>query len=110
MFDIFKVLDLSKYGAEWEGCYLKFRSISLGEAQELTKINKVSDDEGSEQLITILKKYFVDGKAVSNGEVVEVKGEDLAKFPPEVLMDVFKLFTPELDEKKKSELSKSSEA
>lgn len=109
MFDIYKILDLSKYGEGWKDCSLKFKSISVLEAQKLAQIKDVDGDKASNMVVEILERYFVEGKAVSDGKVIDVKKEHIKDLPLEVLFEAISLFNPQLDEKKKTELKPALE-
>lgn len=101
MYDVFKILDLSKYG--WEGCSLKFRSFTLGDAKEFTKLSEAKPDESTAIVLEVLQKYFVEGDAMKDGVKVKVEKGDLLNLPIEIIQDILKLYNTQIDEKKKSE-------
>lgn len=82
MFDIFKILDLSYLGKEWENCYLKFHSFSIKELLQLNMVTPTtSQDVATEKIINILKSKFVEGFAIKNGERIAVVKDDLDIMP-----------------------------
>lgn len=103
LFDIYKTLDLGYLGDAWKECYLKFRPFNVSELQKLSGIDPENNkEEATQKAIDLLKEKFVEGKAVSNKEVVDIKAEDLTEFPVEVILDAIKLLSEGLDKKKEN--------
>ncbi len=107
-FDVFRQLDLNFLGDNWKGCYIKFRYISLAEAKGFAELGFDKDDPKSVQqaldkTVEVLKEKFVEGKAMADGQMVDLKKEQLAELPTDVLNKAILLLTGSLDEDKKKE-------
>lgn len=97
--DITKKVDLSYLGEAWKECYLEFRMPSFKDIQNLPTDTDGDTKETLEKGFSTIKGLFVGGKAISGGEVVEVKPDDLTDFPLEVINKCFKVITGEPDPK-----------
>lgn len=104
-FDIFKTLSLSFLGEEWKDCYLKFRYINLDDAQKFVLLTPKSDDpkdaaQTVSKVLNILEDKFIEGKAVKDEKIVDVKKEELKDFPPDILTKSITLLIGDSDKKK----------
>lgn len=104
MFDIFKKFSLSHLGDDWKDCYLTFRPISLEESVEFSRADTKDKELAGTKTIDILKEKFVEGKAMSDGKMVDVTPDTLVKFPADVLLKVVEFVSgiDILTDKKKS--------
>ena len=79
-------------GEEWKDAYLMLGRITAKDAMErLPQLAKV-DEKNPEavkkalaKMIELLQEKFVEGKAITKDGLVDVKKEDLADFPIEVI-------------------------
>lgn len=90
MFDVYKTLDLSYLGDNWQNCYLKFTYLTAQEAKDFSTIQIDQNDiqqvqETFDKTLNLLKNKFVEGKAMSSGQQIEIHKEDLDDFPIDVL-------------------------
>lgn len=98
--DITKKVELSYIGEAWKECYLEFRMPSYSDLKDFpTKVDEGEEKAAIEAGIKRIKELFVSGKAVSGGEKVDVKSDDLADFPIEIITKCFKLISGEPDPK-----------
>lgn len=86
-----KRLPLDFVAEAWKDCYLEFRSPSLADVQRMANMKK-PDAEKKEDVdasftesIQFLQGVFHTGKAISETGMVDVKGDDLADLPAEVV-------------------------
>lgn len=98
--DVSKKVDLSYLGEVWKECYLEFRMPSYKDIQDLpTNVDEGNTKESLEKGYRTLEGLFIGGKAISEGQPVEVKSTDLRDFPLEVITKCFKAITGEPDPK-----------
>jgi len=98
-FKIVKKLDLKFLGEDWakNECFLKFTAVTFSEASELSKLGTKPNNPKAikrlgEEAIKLLEKHFIAGKALDiDGNVVEVKKEDLKNFSPDVIIKAIDL-------------------
>lgn len=90
-FRVIKTIKLDYLGEEWKDCYLKFTSPTFPEIQEMLPKVDISDKmKGAKAAIEWLKTLFVEGKAIEvSGNKVDVKKDDLADFPIEIINKIF---------------------
>lgn len=96
-FDITKKIDLSYLGENWKDCYLEFSLPSYGNLKNLTTDG--TDQEKVEKILETIMGLFTGGFAISNGERVEVKKEDIKDLPIEIITKCFQVISGEIDPK-----------
>lgn len=97
-FDITKKVDLSYLGENWKDCYLEFNLPSYGDLKDLSD-SETTDAEKAEKGLETIVGLFKGGCAISGGEKVEVKKDDLKDIPVEILTKCFKAISGEIDPK-----------
>ena len=96
MFDVFKILKLDFLGEDWKDCYLKFHYLTIAEAEIWSK-----SDSSSKKNLELLSDKFIEGKAIRDGQTIEVSKENIGELPVEVLLKCITLLTTLEDDKKK---------
>lgn len=92
-FKIVKKYSLASLGVGWEECYLDFTPFTIAEItsgdiiglSQIDTSDSKSVVQGTKDVLELLKKHFIGGKALGDSGVVEVKDTDLEDFPAEVL-------------------------
>lgn len=107
-FDIFRVLSLSFLGDGWKECYLKFNYLTAAETRQISELPISTKDPSKDNVqaifknvVEILEGKFVEGKAVRNSAVVDVRKEDIKDFPLDVINKSLTMLTGVTDEGKK---------
>ena len=96
-FDITKKVPLEYEG--WEDCYIELSLPSIGDLKGMSTDEKTPDSEKLEKALEALSKLFKKGFAVSSGERVEIKAEDLKDLPIDVLTTCFKAISGDISPK-----------
>lgn len=85
-----KKVTLEFLGEAYKDSFVTFRSIPVGEFNDLIKnIESVSDGESLPEIIKILEKYFVEG--LFEGQ--KLSKDDLKQFDGETVLKCFKTLT-----------------
>lgn len=85
-----KKVTLEFLGDEYKDSYLTFRSIPIGEYEELIKkVDAVEDSQSMSEIIKILENYFVEG--LFDGQ--KVNKEDVSQFDGETILKCFETLT-----------------
>ena len=85
-----KKVTLEFLGEEYKDSYVTFRSIPVGEYDELVKqIDGVEKDKSLSEIIKILENYFVEG--LFDGQ--KVAKEDIKQFDGETVLKCFETLT-----------------
>lgn len=91
-FVVRKTFSLSFVADEWKEAYLIFNAFSVQDIKErLSKLSTVNQEDNSQVtkgldlMVTILEDKFVEGKAPTEGGLVDVKKEDIKDMPVEVI-------------------------
>lgn len=85
-----KKVTLEFLGEEYKDSYLTFKSIPIGEYEELiAKVDKVEEDKSMSEIIKILENYFVEG--LFDGQ--KVNKEDVKQFDGETILKCFETLT-----------------
>lgn len=105
-FDIFRTLPLDFLGEGWKDCYIKYSYLTLEEGKKFALLQVNPDDkqnaiEAIDQAVALVEEKFIEGKAISGGQVVDIKKEDLKTFPVSVLNQSIILLSGADDIKKK---------
>lgn len=79
-----KKVTLEFLGDDYKDSFVTFRSIPVGEFNELIKgLETVNDNESLPEIINILEKYFVeglfDGQKLSEDDIKQFDGETIIK-------------------------------
>lgn len=85
-----KKVTLEFLGEEYKDSYLTFKSIPIGEYEELiAKVDKVEEDKSMSEIMRILENYFVEG--LFDGQ--KVNKEDVSQFDGETILKCFEALT-----------------
>lgn len=85
-----KKVTLEFLGEEYKDSYLTFKSIPIGEYEELiAKVDKVEEDKSMSEIMKILENYFVEG--LFDGQ--KVNKEDVSQFDGETILKCFETLT-----------------
>jgi len=85
-----KKVSLEFLGDEYKDSFITFRSIPIGEYQELVeKIDEVEDNKSLSEIMKILEKYFVEG--LFDGQ--KLAKEDINQFDGETVLKCFETLT-----------------
>ena len=85
-----KKVTLEFLGEEYKDSYVTFRSIPIGEYEELIKqVDGVEDNKSLSEIIKILENYFVEG--LFDGQ--KVAKEDIKQFDGETVLKCFETLT-----------------
>jgi len=85
-----KKVSLEFLGDEYKDSFITFRSIPIGEYQELVeKIDEVEDNKSLSEITKILEKYFVEG--LFDGQ--KLAKEDINQFDGETVLKCFETLT-----------------
>lgn len=85
-----KKVTLEFLGDDYKDSYLTFRSIPIGEYEDLIKqVDKVEDNKSMAEIIKILEKYFVEG--LFEGQKLDQ--EDVKQFDGETILKCFETLT-----------------
>jgi len=85
-----KKVTLEFLGEEYKDSYLTFKSIPIGEYEELiANVDKVEEDKSMSEIIKILENYFVEG--LFDGQ--KVNKEDVSQFDGETILKCFETLT-----------------
>lgn len=90
-FVISKKVYLGFLGEDYAESYLRMRSITLDEREQLVKDLETaakSEAGATKVLIELIKGRFIDGRISHNGELVELKIEELGRLPFEAYTEV----------------------
>jgi len=99
-FDITKKVDLAYIGDNWKECYIEFSLPSYGDLKLYTKDEeKATDEEKLEKGLNQISNLFKAGYAISGGEKIELKKEDLVDLPIEILTKCFQAISGQIDPK-----------
>jgi len=82
-FKLVKKVDLGKF---WEGAYIEFNAPTFKDLKELTAVDADNQTDSIDNAMTVLGNLFVGGKIGED----EVKKENIADLPVEVLTELFK--------------------
>jgi hypothetical protein len=85
-----KKVSLEFLGDDYKDSFITFRSIPIGEYQELVeKIDEVEDNKSLSEIMKILEKYFVEG--LFDGQ--KLAKEDINQFDGETVLKCFETLT-----------------
>jgi len=108
-----KKVTLEFLGDEYKDSYLTFKSIPIGEYEDLiTALDKVEKKESMSEIMKIIQNYFVEG--LFDGQ--KVAKEDVSQFDGETILKCFETLTGQktvegerqLDPKSESESTSTS--
>ena len=94
-FDITKRISLAEYGDAWKECYLEFAIPSYADIKGIQATSEDNQEKAVELGIERMGGLFRSGKAVSEGQVVDVKKEDIKDLPLEILTKCFQAISGE---------------
>jgi len=96
-FKIVKRLGLDFLGSEWKECFLSFTAVTFAETELLARagVNK-KETALSKAAMKLLEDHFVSGEAIGeDGKKRPVSKEELADFPPDVIVKALQLLAGE---------------
>lgn len=108
-FTLARKFSLAFLGEEWKECYLTINAITINDLEnEFVDFMSLSagtqDKEETRKTFAkareLIQRNFVEGKAFSNGKLVDVTAEDIKEFPASVLTEVISFLSADLTEKK----------
>lgn len=86
MFKLVKTVDLAKFG--WDDCSLEFNSPTFAEMKKYDRV--VGNSEATDaaiEIVEMVQSKFIKGTALNDkGEKVEVKKEDFANLPFDIVL------------------------
>ena len=83
----------------WTDCYLEFGLPTYGDLKKISDNKGLTDEQKIDKGIETITGLFRGGFAMSGGERVEVKKEDLKDFPVEILTQAFRAISGEVPPK-----------
>lgn len=83
-------------GEEYKEAYIIFQSIPVKDYQKIfAEEKKIGEDniKATDYMRSVLTDYFIEGKFPDNGELADVKKEDLGDLDGESTINCFKILT-----------------
>lgn len=83
-FKAYLKVELDFLGEEWDGCYIKVVSPSVGELKKLQK----EEEAPADSLVTFVKDRFVEGKGFDGENIVDMERDDVDDLPAAAIFAV----------------------
>lgn len=91
-----KRLELGFLGEDYKGCYVVLNKLAISEIQDYDKRSREVIEDNVKSALLILeevKKHFVEGKFIDEGNEIDLKADDLGDFDYDTIEKLFFMLT-----------------